>query len=187
MSPKKGSTIGAVFSFLLVLLVIYFMAKNVHTTEKIIKRSGVAAPVVAITLYGLFSLTPVTTDPLTVVSGILFGPLLGMFVSWLGNNLASMIEYFVGRHLSKVANFEKTKEKLPFGLGKLPVSSPYFLTLGRFIPGYGGKVVSLMGGMYNVPLKTYVWTTFLTKLLGSVLISYGGYNLIHFIKNLDIL
>ncbi|NMB84109.1 TVP38/TMEM64 family protein [Candidatus Roizmanbacteria bacterium] len=186
MSKKKNdkpsnrfwTLIGMVF----LVVAVFYVAKNMRDVRTIVSRAGLAGPVVLIFLYGFFAVTPITTDPLTVVSGVFFGPIGGVFISWIGNNLAAMVEYYFGRHIGKVANFKKIKEKLPFGLSRLPVDSPWVLIFGRLVPGYGGKVISIMGGIYHVPVRRYLWTSALTNFFGSLLLSLGGYQLIHFLK-----
>jgi len=78
---------------------------------------------------------------------------------------------------------KRQENKIPLGLGKLPVDSIPFLTFGRMIPGYGGKVISLMAGTYKVPLRRFWWTTVVTNLAGSILLSYGGLGLVKRLKS----
>ena len=178
MSQKNQNRLFALVSLLLSAVLVLFLARHVNDTENIIRRFGIAGPIVTVVIYGLLSLTPISTDPLTLITGVLFGPIIGVLVSWMGNNLASMLEFFVGNTISSVTNFEHIKSKLPLGLGKLPAQSPWFLIFGRFIPGYGGKIVSLIAGVYQVNLWRYIWTTFTTNLLGSLVVTLGGYNII---------
>jgi uncharacterized membrane protein YdjX (TVP38/TMEM64 family) len=77
-----------------------------------------------------------------------------------------------------MTDFEKKKAKLPFSLGRLPVDSPVFLLLARMLPGFGTKFVSLAGGLYQVPMITYLWTTTVSNLIGAVFFVLGGYGLI---------
>jgi len=178
----KSNKLGAVLSIILLVGLVFAAAKYFRNFEGIILKAGIAGPFVAILLFGILAATPITTDPLTAITGIIFGPILGILVSWTGNNLAAMVEYFLGTHLGRVTNFKKFKKRLPFGLGRFPVDSPSFLLFSRLIPGYGGKVVSIMAGMYHVPMKTYIWVTVLTNFLGSLLLSFGGYHLIKILK-----
>lgn len=167
---------------LIFVVVIYLLVKNIRSVEMTIRHAGVAGPLVAIIIYGLFAVTPITTDPLTVVCGVIFGPFLGVLVSWLGNNVAATVEYYVGQRIGKATNLKKKKKDLPFILRFLPIDSPWFLILGRLIPGYGGKLISITAGIYHVPLKRYIWTTVLVNLLGSLLLAFGGYQIIHLFK-----
>lgn len=122
-----------------------------------------------------------------MIIGVTYGPIIGAGIAWVGNTLAAVVEYYLGHKISTSTNFEKTKEKMPFGLGKLPVNSVGFLVFGRMIPGYGGKIISILAGAYKVPIKKYIWTTALTNLLGSVLLAYGGFGLVKAIKITKIL
>jgi uncharacterized membrane protein YdjX (TVP38/TMEM64 family) len=119
--------------------------------------------------------------------GVTYGPLIGAGIALVGNTLAAMVEYFLGRRISRSTNFEKSKEKIPFGLGKLPVNSVAFLVFGRMIPGYGGKIISILAGAYKVPIKRYLWTTVLTNTIGSAILAYGGFSLVETIKFTKIL
>jgi uncharacterized membrane protein YdjX (TVP38/TMEM64 family) len=128
---------------------------------------------------GLLSATPIPTDPIVIINGAIFGPFTGVFVSWMGNNLATLIEYYIGRGLSEVADFEKLKNKMPKFLSRFPADSAWFLFFGRFIPQFGGKIVSLVGGFYRVPLPKYLLTAAASNLLGSSILAIGGYSLLH--------
>lgn len=169
----------AVATFAIPIILIIIFRREFKTVERFIPTLGIFAPVFSILIMGLLSATPIPTDPIVILNGALFGPFVGVLVSWLGNDLASVIEYFLGRSLGEVTNFEKTKKNLPFGLGRFPADSVWFLLCGRLVPQFGGKVVSLMGGFYRVPLKRYIWTAFLSNLLGSVILSVGGFSLLH--------
>lgn len=180
MKIDKRLQIWTLLSFVLSIIIVVFVVKHLGGTENILRSIGIAGPLVSIALYGILSVTPITTDSLTIINGAMFGPLWGSLISWLGNNFASFIEYYVGHSVSRASNFKKNKHKLPLGLGKLPADSVWFLIFGRLIPGYGGKLISLIAGVYHVPLWRYTWTTFLTNLGGSILLAFGGHGLVNF-------
>lgn len=182
MFPKKHEKIWAFAGLVIAVVFIYFVAKNLRDIETIVSHAGLAAPVVIIVLYGLFAITPISTDPLTVVTGAMFGPLFGVLISWIGNNVASLVEYYFGSHIGKITNFKEIRNKLPLGLGKLPINSPWFLIGGRLIPGYGGKIISILAGVHHVKLFLYFWTSALTNFLGSLLLVLGGYHIIQLIR-----
>lgn len=162
---------------------LFFVAKNITAAERIIAQAGLAGPLVAIALYALLAPTPITTDPLTLICGAMYGPIYGTGISWMGNNAAALVEYYLGSRISKSTDFEKEKNKLPLGLGKLPINSIAVLTLGRMIPFYGSKVISIMAGMYGVKIKRYVWTSALINFTGVIMFSYGGFKVLDILKN----
>jgi uncharacterized membrane protein YdjX (TVP38/TMEM64 family) len=182
MSGGKKNIFWAVVGTAALIFVIYYLSRHSQFIEILLLKSGALAPIVAIILYPLLAPTPITTDPITVVVGVVYGPLIGVAIAWLGNTLAALVEYYIGTKIHKVTNFERSKEKLPFGLGKFPVNSVGFLILGRMIPGYGGKIISILAGIYKVPIGRYLWTTAVTNLFGSILLSYGGFGIFKLIK-----
>jgi uncharacterized membrane protein YdjX (TVP38/TMEM64 family) len=182
MPNKTSGKVWTIIGLLIFVAVFYFLSKEENLITNILKDSGPWAPVVAIILYPLLALSPITTDPITVVVGVAYGPLIGTLIAWVGNVLAMLLEYYFGVRLSKTINFEKEKDKMPFGLAKLPVNSVAFLILGRAIPGYGSKIISILAAAYKVPIKRYLWTSMLTSLLGSILLSYGGFGIIRAIR-----
>ncbi len=161
-----------------IALIIYFR-KDFQAIEKRIPTTGVAGPLFSILLMGILSATPIPTDPIVIFNGAIFGPVVGVLVSWMGNNLAAVIEYFIGKGIGQIADFDKQRKHLPFGLDKFPADSVIFLIFGRFIPQIGGKVVSITGGVYHVPFWRYLWTAVVSNLFGSVLLAVGGYQVLH--------
>lgn len=166
-------------TFGLPIAVIIIFRHDILNLEKLISSTGFLGPIISITLMGILSVTPIPTDFIVILNGAIFGPFMGVFTSWMGNNLASVIEYYVGRGLSEVSDFEKIKRKLPFGFNHFPADSAWFLFFGRLIPQFGGKIVSLTGGFYRVPMMKYLWTALLSNLFGSLLLAIGGYSLLH--------
>lgn len=165
-------------SFILSLLLIYYVAKNLKNAEALITSVGLIGPFVSLALFTLLSFTPITTDSLVLINGALYGPLWGSLLSWMGNNIAAITEYYLGKSICALSNFDQKKSKLPFGLSKLPVDSFWFLFFGRLIPGYGGKIVSIYGGMCKVSFKRYFWSAIITNLFGSILLTLIGFGLI---------
>lgn len=161
------------------IALIIFFGRDIKEIEKIIPKTGIAGPLLSILLMGLLSATPIPTDPIVILNGAIFGPVTGILVSWMGNNLAAVIEYFIGMGIGKISDFEKQRSKLPFGLGKFPADSVWFLICARFVPSFGGKIVSITGGVYKVPFGRYLWTAVVSNIFGSIVLALGGYSLLH--------
>ncbi len=183
--PVAGSKARAwaiLLGLLLILLAITFIAKREMTQVKeFISSSGWAGLLVTILIYALLGATPIPSEPLTILASTIFGPFYATLAASFGNLLSALIEYFIGRQIGNVSNFEHRREKLPFGLGKFPVDSAVFLIGARNLPGYGAKFVSLIAGMYRIPLWRYIWTTFVATVPGAAVVAYGGLGLLHLI------
>ncbi|EKD99595.1 MAG: hypothetical protein ACD_22C00226G0007 [uncultured bacterium] len=91
------------------------LSKYSDNISELLIKSGPLAPVIAFILYPLLAITPITTDPITIIMGITYGPLIGTLIAFLGNTTAAMIEYYFGLKISKITNFEKIKQKNAFG------------------------------------------------------------------------
>jgi uncharacterized membrane protein YdjX (TVP38/TMEM64 family) len=176
---KKANAIRMLLiSVVLLGVITYFLLNDMKAIQNFIAANGTLGLAVSILVYGVLGATLVPTEPLTVVIGAVFSPLIATIAATLGNTLAAFIEYYLGQKISNAASFEANRHKLPFGLGKLPVNSPVFLIFGRMVPGYGSKLVSVLGGVYKVPLGLYLWTTLIPTILGAALFAYGGFGIL---------
>jgi uncharacterized membrane protein YdjX (TVP38/TMEM64 family) len=154
------------------------MMEYYEVMEAWVVQAGIWGPLLSVGLYMLLSLTPVPSDPLTVFNVVLFGWNKGLLISWMGNNAAAMTEYAAALSIRNLAHFERYKEKLPNWLQQLPVDSIWFLLLGRFVPGIGGKAVSIMAGLHQVSLIRYGWTAAAANLVGTVVYMLAGLGLL---------
>ena len=162
----------------LILLVILFMLHgNTQQLLEVMHRYSKLAVPISLLAYALLGATPVPSEPLTLFIVGLYGPWLAILLSTLGNTLAALIEFFVGGYINNLSDFEKRKAKLPFHLGNLPINSPIFLLLGRMLPGFGPKFVSIVSGVYRVPIWTYLWTALVSNTMGAVVVAFGGYGI----------
>ncbi len=177
--PVRQSWIVLGLTALAILFLMVFLSEEMEAVRAFIHQTGWIGLFLSIGLYGLLGFTPIPSEPLTVMLSTIYGPLTATLVSGTGNLLAAVMEYMVGTHLAEIADFEKRKASLPFGLGRLPVNSALFLLGARMIPGYGPKFVSVLGGVYRVSLWRYVWTAAIPTYLGSAIFAYGGFGLLH--------
>lgn len=135
---------------------------------------------ISLLIYISFGLTFLPSIPLTLFIAVLIGPLQATIVATAGNTIAALLEYQVGKTIGDAVDFEGIKSKLPFGLGKLPIHSPYFLLAARSIPA-GTRGFSVVCGAYQVPIVSYLWTTSTMYFFSSLFLAYGGAELIKFI------
>jgi uncharacterized membrane protein YdjX (TVP38/TMEM64 family) len=175
---KSQTVLFLVFTILIVVGIIYFVPRNLTQIEAYIATNGLWGMLVAVLLYGLLGLTLIPSEPLTILIGALFGPWTATLIAGVGNTLAAVVEYHLGSRLNKMTHFVEKKEKLPLGLGKLPVTAPSFLIFARMIPGYGPKAVSVLAGVYRVPMFLYVWTSVIPTFAGAAIFAFGGSGLV---------
>ena len=146
--------------------------------KPIIRQNQSQAILISLIIYVLFGFTFLPSVPLTLFIAVLIGPFQAAVVAALGNTIAALFEYKIGKTVGDVVSFEDVRKKLPFGLNKLPVDSPLFLLGARSIPA-GSRAFSVVCGAYQVSMPTYLWTTFLMYFVTSAFLAYGGSKLIN--------
>lgn len=176
---KWETALVLILSVVLSAILAIYVGNHIFAVEDFIAHIGIIGPLVSIALQTLLGASPIPTEPLTMINGAVFGPLLGALWSWIGYMLASLVEYFIGSNLRQATDFEERRHRLPFGLGRFPADSPWFLSLARIVPGYGPKMVGLVAGMYRVSLWRYTWTAAIPNMIGALAFAYGGFGLIH--------
>lgn len=167
---------------LLIIAAAIFISLNYTLTDiqDYISENPSQTIIISLLIYISFGLTFLPSIPLTLFIAVLIGPLQAAIVATVGNTIAALLEYQVGKTIGDVVDFDGIKSKLPFGLGKLPIKSPYFLLAARSIPA-GTRGFSLVCGAYQVPLLSYTWTTFTMYLISSLVLSFGSIQLIQFL------
>jgi uncharacterized membrane protein YdjX (TVP38/TMEM64 family) len=176
-NEKRSQSISIlIFSVLLMVLIAVFFTMDMARIRDFISQAGAWGVVVSILFYALMGMTLIPSEPFTLFIGALFGPLYATLIAGVGNTLSALVEYYLGTHLGNATNFLEKKDKLPFGLGKLKVESPLFLIGARMIPG-GPKVVSVLAGIFKVPILRFLWTTVIPVFLGSAIFAFGGFGI----------
>jgi uncharacterized membrane protein YdjX (TVP38/TMEM64 family) len=183
-NSSKNATRTLILSLLILMILLFFISKEMDQVKDFIAGSGIFGMLIAIALYALLGASVIPSEPLTILISTVFGPLNATLVAGIGNTLAAVIEYYLGSKLGDAASFAERKSKLPWGLGKLPINSPIFLIGGRFMPGYGPKLVSVLGGIYRVPLGRYIWTAAIPTFMGAALFAYGGFGAFSLFKTI---
>lgn len=174
---RSQSVYVLILSVLIMILAAVFFTQDMNRIKSFISEAGIWGVIISIFLYALLGVTLIPSEPLTLFIGALFGPWLATLIAGTGNTLSAMVEYYLGTHIGSATNFQEKKDKLPFGLGKMKVESPVFLIGARMIPGYGPKIVSMMAGMYRVPILRYLWTTAIPIFCGAAVFAFGGFGL----------
>ena len=171
-------------SLVTLVVIIFYLFKETNRITNFLVSSGPLAPILTIIFLIVLGPSPIATDPVVILMGITYGPLIGTIIGAIGNTGAMFLEYYFGHKLAEIFEYENEKKKLPKYIQKFPTSSAIFLIFGRMIPGYGSKIISLVAGADKVNLKTYLWTSIVSGIFGAAILSYGGSEIINLIKRI---
>jgi len=170
LTKRNIINLGVIIGF--IICAIYFSAKfNLDDIIAYIQQNPGQALILSLIIYIAFGFTFLPSVPLTIFMAVLIGPLQAAIIASFGNTIAALVEYQIGRSVGDVVDFEEKKTLLPFGLGKLPIDSPFFMLAARAVPA-GTRAYSMVCGAYQVPLPTYAWTTFIMFLINSTALTF---------------
>jgi len=169
---NKTVQVGLLVLFItvIILMMVFFDMEN---AQAFIRAYRGQAVLISIGLIFISGLSFLPTTPLTLFLAVFLSPVEAILITTAGHTLASFIEYKIGTTMGDLVDFDTNKEKLPFGLGNLPMTSPYLLMAARLLPaGYIG--FSIVCGAYQVPFGKYLWTSMLMYTLNATVVAFSG-------------
>jgi len=120
---------------------------------------------------------------LSIAGGLLFGLPFGMLIVNIGATLGATLNFIFARYIvgeSIQAKYSDKLEKFNEDIEKN--GKNYLLTL-RLIPVFPFFLINVLAGVTSVKLRTFIWTTAVGIIPGSVFYVYAGTTL----KNADTL
>ena len=108
-----------IFVILLVVVIIYFpnISQYYDKIEPLLKQSGVNGPLLYMLLMiAAIVISPIPSAPLAIISGAVFGPLLGMVYTLVGATIGAVIAFLISRFLFRdffQRRFENQKHDVP--------------------------------------------------------------------------
>jgi uncharacterized membrane protein YdjX (TVP38/TMEM64 family) len=158
----------AVFVAFLVVLFYLLAVKhvvNIEDVRRTVKATGPAAPLTYIVLSGVLGALFVPGPILAASSGLLFGPLLGVFVT-LGATVgtacvASLVGRRAGRDSARALLGASRADRIDALIDRYGL---WAVVGQRFVPGLSDALASYAFGAFGVPL----WQMAVGALIGSV-------------------
>lgn len=125
-----------------------------------LRSAGAAAPLVSIGLMVLHTVVPFPSGILTITNGIVFGPVLGLAVSWIGGMLGAYLGYGIARLGGRplVRRFVRLQrlERLDRLVG---AGGTWGLVTVRLLPVVSFNLINYGAGLLSIKLWTFTWTT----------------------------
>jgi uncharacterized membrane protein YdjX (TVP38/TMEM64 family) len=159
------------------------LQENKSSFQHIVKTNyglSIAGYIIIYILVTGFSLPGATI--LTLGSGFLFGVILGAIYVNIGATTGATMAFLFSRYIAgdwvqkkygdKLINFNNELEKNGYR---------YLLTL-RLIPVFPFFLINIFAGLTKISLRTFIWTTSMGILPGSLVYTYAGSQL-NFIKS----
>ncbi|MFZ3152089.1 MAG: hypothetical protein WA116_10480 [Anaerolineaceae bacterium] len=144
--------------------------------EAFIQQNPSWTILISLAVYLVLGITVIPCIPLTIFLAYTLDPLTAILVNGTGMTLSSIVEYYTGKTINNMVDLNKLRSKMPQKFRNMPLEGPVFQLVGRLILP---KPLGLISGAVHVPLKTYLWTSFVVNTIGGVIVSYGGLGVIN--------
>jgi len=137
---------------------------------------GVAAPLVFIAIYAVATVAFLPGTPLSLLAGLVFGPLLGTLWAVIGATIGATLAFLVGRYAARglvegwTANNERVR-KLDEGVEK---QGWRMLLITRLVPVFPFNLQNYAYGITKIGLGTYVLLTAICIIPGAAVYTFAG-------------
>ncbi|GAB3684431.1 TVP38/TMEM64 family protein [Salinisphaera aquimarina] len=126
----------------------------------LMEQAGLWAPLASVGLMAAHSFLPFPAEIIAVANGIVFGPWIGVVVTWLGAMLGATLSYEVARGLGPAARerfvpsrYRTRLDAFSINIGIAP------LLVSRMLPIVSFNLINYAAGLAGVPRLTFLWTT----------------------------
>jgi len=123
---------------------------------------------------------------LTLAGGFLFGTILGALYVNVGATLGATVVFLLARYLLGEWVQKKYKKELHTFNKEIEKNGKNYLLTLRFIPLFPFFLINILAGVTTIPLFTFIWTTSLGIIPGSIVYAYAGTQLATINKVSDI-
>lgn len=149
--------------------------KNIFSGD--IRNFGLSLPLLFVASYVILIVALLPTSPLNIISGVVFGPVLGTLYSWLGVIIGGSISFILARFLGESFVSKLINEKSNF-LQKYneKISEGGFGTvlLFRIIPFFPIGGFNYLFGLTKMKFRSYFFASAIGVLPGVFILSYFG-------------
>jgi uncharacterized membrane protein YdjX (TVP38/TMEM64 family) len=139
---------------------LYRVDDSARALEQLLEDWGMAAALVSIGLMIAHSFAPFPAELLAVANGMLFGPVWGIVITWVGAMLGALLAFTLVRSLGR-----------PFVLSMVPEPrwrtidrwsrrrGGTMLLVSRLIPVISFNLINYAAGLTTISWWTFTWAT----------------------------
>jgi uncharacterized membrane protein YdjX (TVP38/TMEM64 family) len=166
--------LGAVAAQALAARGIDVSAMTQDDVERFVAAWGAWSAAGSVALMVLHSFLPLPAEIIPLVNGMMFGPWLGIALTWLGAMLGAVLSFALARWLGRPFVKLVVSEARWQQISTLPVR-PGALLAVRLVPLISFNLVNYGAGLIGVGWWTFLWTTALGILpLTVAMVLLGG-------------
>jgi uncharacterized membrane protein YdjX (TVP38/TMEM64 family) len=111
---------------------------------------------------------------MTLAGGFLFGTILAAIYVNVGATIGATLAFLFARYIAGGWLQAKYADKLRRFNDELARNGSYYMLTLRFIAVFPFWLINICAGLTSIPLRTFVWTTAVGILPGSLVYTYAG-------------
>jgi len=143
-----------------------------------LEGAGAWGVVIAPLVMAAVAILPIPAEAPALVNGMLFGPVGGTVVTWLGAMLGAVASFEIGRAAGRPAAERWLRPDALERADRLVIRAGWRgLLIARFVPLIAFTALNWGAGLTPVPRWTFVWTTAVGILPGAILFTVTGWAL----------
>ncbi|MGH3146355.1 MAG: TVP38/TMEM64 family protein [Rubrobacter sp.] len=154
----------------------YISLDGVSRLRDWINSFGIAAPLVFIAIYVVATVAFLPGTPLSLLAGLVFGPVLGTLWTVIGATIGATLAFLIGRYAARglvegwTANNESVR-KLDEGVER---QGWRMLLITRLVPLFPFNLQNYAYGITKIGLGTYVLLTAVCIIPGAAVFTFAG-------------
>jgi uncharacterized membrane protein YdjX (TVP38/TMEM64 family) len=114
---------------------------------------------------------------LTMLSGFLYGTILGVFIVNIGATIGSLLAFWAARYLFRDSLKSKYGDRLEKVDKELRENGASYMLFSRLIPAFPFFLINIAAGLTEMSTKRFVWTTMIGIIPGSAVYAFAGESL----------
>jgi len=143
--------------------------------EAWIQGHGTIAPLLFILVYALATVLFLPGTVLTLMGGVLFGPLWGAFYNLAGATLGATLAFLIARYLASDWITQRTGGRVKQLIKGVEGEGWRFVAFVRLVPLFPFNLINYALGLTRIRLLHYVIATYVFMSPGAVAYTYLGY------------
>lgn len=159
----------------IVLAFIYREQLDPASLQRWVENAGTAAPLLFMLVYIIGTVLFFPGSVLTLLGGVLFGPVFGTFINLTAATIGAMISFLIARFLAADWVEKKTGGHLKQLITGVENEGWRFVAFTRLVPLFPFNLLNYALGLSKISFTQYSLATWICMLPGAFAYTYLGY------------
>jgi uncharacterized membrane protein YdjX (TVP38/TMEM64 family) len=181
MSQSKKSlfkpiALAVVLVALMVVARVFNLGDRLGDLREWIQSLGALGPFVYVFIYTAAVVLALPGSVITILAGVLFGSVIGIVTVSFGSTLGATLAFLISRHVAREAVAERFSNNEKFHrLDQMTQDhGSIIVAITRLVPLFPFNLLNYGFGLTHIPLRTYVFWSWICMFPGTVLFVVGA-------------